>query len=84
MCNDYKHMHSEALPVFEEHVVVEPAVGRWPAAQEAPVVELQGFPEDVGTGVPVHLQAGQRPRPRPRVTGSQQADKRTSEHVDTV
>lgn len=31
------------------------AVAGWAAAQEAPIVELQGFPEYVGTGVPVYL-----------------------------
>lgn len=45
------------LPVFQVHIVVKATIARWAAAQEAPAVELQGFPEYVGAGVPVHLRS---------------------------
>ena len=45
------------LPVFHVHIVVKATIAGWAAAQEAPVVELQGFPEYVGAGVPIYLQS---------------------------
>lgn len=61
-----KNVHSEVLPVFSEHVTVKPLVGGRATAKVASEVELHGFPEHVGTGVPVHLQG------RTEATGQQQ------------
>ena len=48
--------HSAALPVFNEHVVIKSILNGWAVAQVAPIVKFHGLPQDVRTGVPVHLQ----------------------------
>lgn len=65
---------SGALPVLDEHVIIKSVLGGRPVTQVAPVVQLHGLPEDVGTGVPVHLRTqdtGHRLSERARGRASQ-------------
>ena len=41
---------------IHEHVIVEAILDGGSVAEAAPVEALHGLPQDVGTGVPVHLQ----------------------------
>jgi hypothetical protein len=43
------------LPVFNEHVIIKSIFNGWTVAQVASVVKFHGLPENMSTGVPVHL-----------------------------
>ena len=51
-----RSQRSAALPVFNEHVVIKSILDGWAVAQVSPIVKFHGLPQDVRTGVPVHLQ----------------------------